>query len=317
MRLSARNIFVVVTLIFPFHLFSQKIEKYYTYNWKETVPTDARFYGLVMKTDSGWHRSDYFLATKKLQMRGLYDDSSCKTPNGMIFYFYSDGKAEQYGNYVHGKKQGLWVSFHENGMMADSTVYQDGHPTGISMGWHDNGFTADSSNWSNEGDAVSVSWFDNGNVSSAGYYTAWGKRRGKWQFFHRNGKISAYEVYDNGKLISKECFGENVEALSACIADTSAEFRGGNKAWQDYLQRKLYFPPGYTFTNADAATVVISFVVDEDGNVKEPYVKVPLFKDFDQIALDVIRKSPKWIPATDHNRRIRYHCSQPIVYRQD
>lgn len=308
---------IIVIFISPFYLLSQKIEKYYSYNWKETAPADARFYALIEKTDSGWHRNDYFLATKKIQMTGLYDDSICKVPNGTFYYFYPGGKLQQYGQYTHGKKRGLWLQFHTNGMMADSTFFEDGHPMGISMGWHDNGFVSDSSNWNNAGDGVSVSWFDNGNISSAGYYTAWDKRRGKWQFFHNNGKISSYEVYDNGKPISKDCFDENGKKSASCLADTSAQFHGGNKAWQEYLSRKLYFPPGYKFTNTDAATVVISFVIDEDGNVKAAYVYMPLFREFDQVALDVIKKSPRWIPAIEHNRKIKYHFSQPIIYMQD
>ena len=315
MTLHAKAYFsILIFLFFTSICFAQRIEKYYSYNWKETNAGDARFYSLIDKTDSGWYRRDYFLATKKLQMAGLFEDRNSKLQKGYVYYFYSNGKIEQSGKCEHGKKVGLWLTYHTNGMIADSTVYADNNPIGTSLGWHDNGFMSDSSNWDDKGNGVKINWYDTGNISSAGYYTEWKKRRGKWQFFHKNGRLSSFAIYDNGTLISKGCYDENGNSMENCVQDTAAVFPGGLAAWQDYLSRKLYFPPGYEFRNTDAATVVISFAVDEDGNVKDAFVDIPLFPQFDAIALDVIKKSPKWKPAIQNNRKIKYITRQPVIY---
>jgi hypothetical protein len=199
-------------------------------------------------------------------------------------------------------------------MVADSTVNANNNPIGTSLGWHDNGFMSDSSNWDDKGNGVKISWYDNGNISSAGYYTEWKKRRGKWQYFHMNGKISSFEIYGNGTLISKECYYENGNIMENCLQDSAAVFPGGQTAWQNYLARKLYFPPGLEFKNTDAITVLTSFAVEEDGNIKDAFVDIPLFPQFDAIALDVIKKSPKWKPAIQNNRKIKYIARQPVVY---
>jgi hypothetical protein len=314
MTLNIRTLYAtLISLIFVSTSFAQTIEKYFSYNWKETKPADARFYSLINKTDSGWYRSDYFMATKRLQMVGLFEDSNSKSQNGYVYY-YSNGMIEQSGNCDHGKKIGLWLTYHTNGMIADSTVYANNNPSGTSLGWHDNDFMSDSSYWDDKGNGVKISWYDNGNISSAGYYSTWNQRIGKWQYFHKNGRISSFEIYEKGTMTSKECYDENGNILENCLPDTPAIFPGGQAAWQNYLVRQLYFPPGLEFRNADAATVLVSFAVDEDGNIKDAFVDIPLFPQFDAIALDVIKKSPKWKPAIQNNRKIKSFAKQPVVF---
>lgn len=56
--------------------------QYYNWNWKPCDAADARFVSITDKTDSGWVRRDFYLSTKKSQMKGLYSDSTLKTKNG-------------------------------------------------------------------------------------------------------------------------------------------------------------------------------------------------------------------------------------------
>ncbi|MBK7307075.1 MAG: hypothetical protein IPI88_08525 [Chitinophagaceae bacterium] len=63
-------------------------KQYYDWEWKPCNPEDARFVSLTDKTDSGWLRRDFYLSTKKSQMKGLYKDSALKIKNGWFRYFY-------------------------------------------------------------------------------------------------------------------------------------------------------------------------------------------------------------------------------------
>ena len=150
-------------IIFSLQTFAQQIQKYYDYNWRECDASMARFVSVVKKTDSGWHRSDYFLFGKKLQMDGTYSDETCKEENGKFYYYHANGILEKVGNYVNGKKEDIWLNYYSNGMMSDSTVYKNGTPIGTSLGWHPNGFLKDSTVVNDNGRSVSIEWFDNGN----------------------------------------------------------------------------------------------------------------------------------------------------------
>jgi len=68
--------------------------------------------------------------------------------------------------------------------------------------------------------------------------------------------------------------------------------------------------------NGEKAVVVVTFSIDENGNVTEVFTSTPFNSAFDKIAEDVIRHSPKWIPAMEHNRTIRTVRSQPVYFAQ-
>jgi len=308
---------LLLLLLLPRIGFSQKIEKYYDYLWHETELKYARFYMLLEKTDSGWHRKDFFMHGLTLQMDGWYEDSATKVASGYFTYAYPNRRVEMTGRYVHDKKQGLWLTYYPDGMMSDSTVYDNGEPVGTSLGWHHNGYPSDSAVYKADGSGVEVSWFDNGNPSSAGMLAAGYKKNGKWQYFHKNGNISAVELYDHDKLVDKQYFEEDRSpAKDTSSKAEDARFPGGLSAWGNYLSRHLYFPPQYEIVNSDKAVVVVSATIDEDGKIQDAYVSTPFYPEFDKIALDVIRRSPNWIPARNHHRKVKYEIRQPVTFSQ-
>jgi antitoxin component YwqK of YwqJK toxin-antitoxin module len=296
--------------------FAQKIETFYDYRWKETKPELARFFAVIEKTDSGWHRSDYFIQERKLQMHGLFEDSACKKANGEFHYYHSNGRLEKLGHYIHGKRDGLWLSYHYNGIMNDSITYNKGHRIGACYQWYENGYPSDSSFWNPDGSGIAIGWFNNGNPSYAGRYSAGEKKNGKWTYFHRNGKPSASEMYSDGVLVDKQYYDEQGTATDTVNKDRTASFPGGQQAWQNYLNKKLYFPTQYKIVNGDKAIVIVDAVIDEEGNVTDVTVSTPFHPAFDKIALQVVRKSPKWEPAIQHNRKLRYKIRQGIYFAQ-
>lgn len=180
-----------------------------------------------------------------------------------------------------------------------------------------NGYPKDSATYKPDGSGVHIGWFDNGNPSFAGVLAAGFQKNGRWQFYHKNGHLSAVEIYDHGKLINKQYFDEQGNAMTdTSNTDRAAVYRTGLDDWGKYLDHHLHWPNNYTIVHSDAVAVVVSFSVDEDGKVVDPYVSIPFHTAFDKIALDAILHSPAWKPAMDHNRRIRSEAHQPVVFKQ-
>jgi|SRR5579871_2113274 len=313
MKLTFSALFLIISVT----CFCQKTEKYYDYQWKETNASSASFFAIIEKTDSGWHRMDFYIDGGTLQMEGFYKDSACKINHGRFSFFYPNRKLQSEGLYLDGKKEGVWLSFYSDGLMSDSISYKDGTPVGISLRWWRNGFLSDSSNLNVDGSGVEVSWFDNGSVSFAGYFSEGHQPYGKWKFFHKNGNNSAVEVYNYGKLVEKQYFDENQNLLKDTInKDKPAEFPGGLKAWQVYLEKKLQFPDQFKITNSDMVVIVVDATINEDGKLSDIEIRVPFHPAFNKIAIDVMKKSPPWIPAVEHNRKVKYRISQPIEFSQ-
>lgn len=310
-----KPILLLITTLICINAAAQKTENYYDYRWKPCQPEQARFFSEVTQTDSGWLRKDYFLGTKKLQMSGLYEDSGTKIANGVFHFFYANGIPESFGRNVHNKKEGLWISYHKNGIIQDSTLYVNGDPSGTSFQWHSNGYLSDSIVYNPDGSAVKVSWCTNGNPSGAGHLMN-GKLHGPWQFFHKNGKLAASELYNVGILVSREYFDVSGANEDTASKDKNASFSGGLKGWRKFILKHIYFPAQYKIVNGNRVTVVVTATIDEDGNVLDPFVEIPFDDAFDRIAITIFKKSPKWLPAISHNRAVVQMIRQPITFSQ-
>lgn len=313
--MPAKLCFLIIILFTSNLSFSQKnFERYYDINMHEDFAEKARFHSFIKGTDSGWYENRYFITPNILQMAGLYSDKERQIKNGMFYFFYPNGSVKSSGKYINNKKGGLWLEYFSNHFLKDSFNYKAGQPIGISLSWYTNGMIKDSLNMDDKGSGVEVSWFDNGQPSSAGKFSEF-KQHGKWQYFHKNGQISSIEIYDHDSLKNKQYFDENGNIADTSSKNREAQFPGGEKGWHKYVSSKLYFPANYELTG-HITSLLVSAIVNEEGNIIDAEITVPLHPEFDKIALKAISKSPLWIPAIDHNRKVYYQFTQTFGFSQ-
>lgn len=296
---------------------AQKTEKFYNFQWKECNANEAQYYAITQKVDSGYSRKNYFIKQQKLLYSINCKDSICKIKNGEFISLYPNGKIESKGMYIDNKREGTWFNFYHNGKMKDSVVYSNGNPIGIILSWYPNGFQRDSVYSSVEKSGAKVSWFDNGTPSSYGTFAAGQKKTGKWKYFHKNGKISAIETYQDLKLIDVKYFDEKGEPLNSTdIKDTPAKFPGDEKKWARNIMEYImsYFPQGFKLINTHKVSVVANFTINEEGKIENVYLSVPFDDNLDHIIIKVIQNSPEWIPATNHNRKVKQDRRIPISF---
>jgi protein TonB len=95
-----------------------------------------------------------------------------------------------------------------------------------------------------------------------------------------------------------------------------AKFPGGPDAWQKYLQRNLQSDvPTENGAPTGAYTVVVSFLVDKDGNISEVKAENDPGYGTATEAVRVISRGPKWIPAVQNGRNVIYRQKQAITFR--
>jgi hypothetical protein len=310
---------VIATILIVQVLFSsaQKSTQYFDWNWKSTDATHARYYSIIEQKDGLWLRKDYFASTGRLQMDGAYMDPDFKTAQGEFHYYHANGILQAVGKYENGSREGLWLSYHYNGMMSDSAFHVKGNPVGNRKMWYPDGYLMDSVVWQPGGNGVMVSWFDNGVPAGAGRFVNF-EQDGKWRYFYRNGETSSVEIYDHGKLVSRQYYTEKgLPITDTASTDRDASFPGGPKAWMKYLSKSVYFPDQYKFDTPGQAVVTVDWYIDEEGNITDPFVSIPLHPEFDKIALNAFHKAPKWIPARFHGRNIKTFLRQPITFSQE
>ena len=95
-------------------------------------------------------------------------------PDGPFESRYTNGQIKLSGDYLGGKKQGLWTGYYESGIKQSESSYNGGELHGKS----------------------SV-FYNNGQVRYIGYYKN-GLRDGQWIFFDENGTEQPSKVYSKG-----------------------------------------------------------------------------------------------------------------------
>jgi len=95
-----------------------------------------------------------------------------------------------------------------------------------------------------------------------------------------------------------------------------AKFPGGPDAWAKYLQRNLQADvPTENGAPTGAYTVVVSFLVDKDGNISEVKAENDPGYGTAAEAVRVISRGPKWVPAVQNGRNVIYRQKQAITFR--
>lgn len=94
-----------------------------------------------------------------------------------------------------------------------------------------------------------------------------------------------------------------------------AKFPGGINAWMEYLEKNLRTEiPVDNGAPAGTYTVVVSFVVDKDGNISDVQaINDPGYGTADE-AVRVIKRSKQWNPAMQNGRPVIYRQKQTITF---
>jgi len=95
--------------------------------------------------------------------------------------------------------------------------------------------------------------------------------------------------------------------------EIDAAFPGGAEAWTRYLQRAIEANQD-EFTESDAGTCIVKFVVDKLGKVSAVEATTMKGTKLAEIATNMIRKGPDWIPAKQNGRQVNAYRLQPVSY---
>jgi protein TonB len=94
-----------------------------------------------------------------------------------------------------------------------------------------------------------------------------------------------------------------------------ASFPGGIDQWRKFLERNLNQDlPSQNGAPPAKYTVVVSFIVDKEGNISDVKAETDPGYGTAQEAVRVIKKGPKWNPANQNGRAVIYRQKQAITF---
>ena len=94
--------------------------------------------------------------------------------------------------------------------------------------------------------------------------------------------------------------------------EIEAQFPGGAQAWQHYIQKAIMAQID-EFSDADFGTCVIQFIVEGEGKGIDVKATTMAGSRLAEIAVNAIRKGPKWTPAMQNGRNVNAYRIQPVT----
>jgi protein TonB len=94
--------------------------------------------------------------------------------------------------------------------------------------------------------------------------------------------------------------------------EIDASFPGGTEGWTKYVQKAVEAHVD-EFTEADFGTCVVRFVVDKTGKVSNVEATTMKNTKLEEIATNIIRKGPNWIPAQQNGRYVNAYRLQRVT----
>ncbi len=272
-------LFVVVTS------YSQNSQYMYYFD-KDLNTVDkskAVFYGTGEREDTLVKLMLYNSKDKHLILIERFTDSSLLVSNGLSASFYFNQVKESEGNYDKGRPDGLWLRWDTSGKVTDSTTYDTGRIVTQTL-----------------------------------------------LYYQPNGKLMEIGISDLVKETRRNIFydGDSVtEDKTITVSDDDedkvftkteieAQFPGGNGAWTRYITQQIGKNLDQLSAN-DNGTCMVRFIVDKEGNISDVQALTLSGTKLAKIAIDAVKKGPKWMPAWQNGRIVKAYRIQPVSFHSD
>lgn len=97
--------------------------------------------------------------------------------------------------------------------------------------------------------------------------------------------------------------------------EIEAEFPGGGVEWTNFLRKNLNARvPVKKKAPAGTYQVIVRFIVSKDGSVSDAMAETSHGYGMEEEVLRIIKKSPKWVPASQDGRPVNAYRRQPITF---
>ncbi len=111
-------------------------------------------------------------------------------------------------------------------------------------------------------------------------------------------------VYDEPRNSDEEIY---------VFADEFPTFPGGEKAVYDFIEKNLHYPDSACEADIEGS-VVVQFVIEKDGTIGRVLVIRDIGGGCGKEAARVVKMMPKWNPAKNNGKPVRFEFSLPVKF---
>jgi TonB family protein len=133
---------------------------------------------------------------------------------------------------------------------------------------------------------------------------------GYLKVLYPNKQLKRYSKYDRGNLVEETCYSSEGQVIPCLPFRSDAVFQG-NMA--DYIGKNLRYPQEAKEQKLEGK-VVVSFIVNEYGEIDEISIEKGLSEECDDEAIRLVKQMPKWNPAEIDGQTFAVKKTVPIVF---
>ncbi|MBP6688064.1 MAG: energy transducer TonB [Lacibacter sp.] len=314
-----KTILVILILITRHitHAQTDTISFYIDGSEKKVEQKNATFLRLGIREETYWRVYDLYLTGDKIRMKGYCKDDSLKLKEGPCDYYYKSGKLFARRYYMNGKQHGLDKSWYETGRLQDSAMYKNGVVIGEEKGWYEDGklrFII-SYDTSGNGNGSSQNFYQNGVIRNKGNYKN-EKRNGGWLYYREDNSPASEVTFEKDSVITYKAFDEKGKLLNKVKDfEREANYKGGEEAWNKYMSKSLGSISEMPDLREYSGSCTIQFIIDKDGNVTDVEAIESTSEKLSQLAIALIIKSKKWVPAIQYNLPVKAWRRQKFTFK--
>ena len=98
------------------------------------------------------------------------------------------------------------------------------------------------------------------------------------------------------------------------VVEQMPQFPGGQSALFEYLSSHIKYPV-VAEENGVQGRVIVTFVVERDGNITDVKVAKSVDPSLDREATRVVKSMPNWIPGKQNGSAVRVKFTVPVTFR--
>ena len=96
--------------------------------------------------------------------------------------------------------------------------------------------------------------------------------------------------------------------------EIEASFPGGDGGWTRYVKKAIEGNMDELTEAGQSGTCRVRFIVSKDGSVSSVEALTMKGSKLAEVAVNAIRKGPKWTPAQQNGRMVNAYREQPVTF---
>ncbi|MBU0697016.1 MAG: energy transducer TonB [Bacteroidetes bacterium] len=306
-----RKLRYTLTLLVCFGFLTQAQETtvYYHNNNEITKNTDsATYYIKFSKLDNGSFAFQRYCMDNILKEKGTVQNISTLIKDGEITTFYTNGNIMDKTNFIAGLPGGIQIHYFADGTVNYKTMVNSAGYGFTNQAESDTKYlfcaTPDHQVILEDGNGYFKAYNDQLEVIQEGAVVNT-FADGTWKGYENN-QLAFVEIYKNGVLIKGENFSLDGNVYQYAQRNRRPEPKGGINSFYNYIASSLQSAYGID------AKIMMKFIVDPSGNLKNIEVINSSNKKINSLAISALKNAPKWNPAIEQGKPIQFAYYMPI-----